>query len=430
MSEQVRRPELLDAAFGIGARLCREAIWDGDRCAWVGADEEHSPGGDVRVIQRASGPNLHDGSAGIALFLAHLYESTGERVLRTTALAAARHALSRLDSIPPPLRLSAFSGLSGIAFAVAQVADCADAEGLEEPALAALAGVAAGEEAAAWSEPPLLDVMAGSAGAIPLLLWLSGREGYEQRFLDLAAIEGERLLRHASRGDGGWSWHTMGDPADPDLCGYSHGASGIGVALLELWAATGDECLREAGDGAFAYEAGCFSPAAGNWPDLRPWAARHENGATGPAYSATWCHGAAGAALARLRAAELTGSAALLEEAETGLRTVRVWAERAGADADTCLCHGSAGPGEALAAGALALDAPELLDVALDRAQRHIDHERAGGVPTSGLLTGTDTPGLMLGRAGVGHHLLRLAAPPPPPSVLAPVPTGLRQPQR
>ena len=38
------------------------------------------------------------------------------------------------------------------------------------------------------------------------------------------------------------------------LCGVSHGAAGIGWALLELFAATGDERFRAAAIGAFAYE--------------------------------------------------------------------------------------------------------------------------------------------------------------------------------
>ena len=63
---------------------------------------------------------------------------------------------------------------------------------------------------------------------------------------------GEALLAGATVDEHGWSWAAPGRAHPPPICGLSHGASGIGWALLELFVATGDERFREGADGAFA----------------------------------------------------------------------------------------------------------------------------------------------------------------------------------
>ena len=55
----------------------------------------------------------------------------------------------------------------------------------------------------------------------------------------------------------------------PPVCGLSHGPAGIGWALLELFAATGDERFLTAGMGAFEYERHWLDARTGTWPDLR-----------------------------------------------------------------------------------------------------------------------------------------------------------------
>ena len=63
-----------------------------------------------------------------------------------------------------------------------------------------------------------------------------------------------------------WDWPF---PSRGPLTGYSHGAAGIALALLELAARTGAEGFRSAARGAIDYERSLFSSEAGNWPDLR-----------------------------------------------------------------------------------------------------------------------------------------------------------------
>jgi lantibiotic modifying enzyme len=120
--------------------------------------------------------------------------------------------------------------------------------------------------------------------------------------------------------------------------------------------------------------------------------------------STTWCHGAAGAALTRLRAARLDPSPRLREEAAAAVDACRRAAAGAGADRDASLCHGAAGLGEALLAGGAIAEARAL-------AARHAERLATGELARSGLTSGLPAPSLMVGDAGVAHHLLRLCAP-------------------
>ena len=122
----------------------------------------------------------------------------------------------------------------------------------------------------------------------------------------------------------GWSWASPGIRDPHHLCGLSHGAAGIGWALLELFAATGDERFRAGAAGAFAYERSWLDARTGTWPDLRIGGQRRGPAAPGGATATgTWCHGEAGIALTRLRAVALLGADAERRDAELALGTTR-----------------------------------------------------------------------------------------------------------
>ena len=104
----------------------------------------------------------------------------------------------------------------------------------------------------------------------------------------------------------------------------------------------------------FNYERMTFNPSVQNWPDLR-----EMNGtstATTPVYGETWCHGAPGIALSRLRAWELTGDQNFRNEAEIALATTykNVYQQltQSSDSANYSLCHGLAGNADILLVGA------------------------------------------------------------------------------
>lgn len=412
-------PAFLEAAAALGARLCRDAVWDGARCNWMG-DAQDSVGGQLAIVHRAMGPALYDGTAGIGLFLARLHAATGERPFRTAARGALRQALGAKDRVGAEIRVALHAGWTGMAWALAQAGDA-----LGEDTWTAESARVAEALRSVDPHPLAIDVISGSAGAIPVLLDLARRHG-DDGLAETAVRHGEFLLARANRTDDGWSWHTMDAPMRAHLTGYSHGAAGVALGLLELADATGDARFREAADEGFRYEARWFSPEHGNWPDFRLFGDPAAAAAQPVSYALAWCHGAPGIGLSRLRAWQLTGDDARRAEAEAALATTARTldtAVAAGAGFGFSLCHGDAGNAELpLLAGEVLGDASQV-----ERARRvgrmGIERHLATGAPwPCGVPGGGETPNLMLGLAGIGWFYLRLHDP-AVPSVLLVVPS-------
>ena len=242
-----------------------------------------------------------------------------------------------------------------------------------------------------------LDVMDGAAGAILSLLPLWKQTG-EAELLAKALLCGERLLE--MQGPEG-AWLTI---ARRPLAGFSHGAAGIGLALLRLHTAAPDQRFRRAAMAGFAYERTLFSSEACNWEDLRD----HIKDRLA---LSTWCHGAPGVALSRIGALKLVSGREwqepLRSDLDFGLRRLT---DSAIGDNGT-VCCGEMGRAEILLEAARYMDRPDLEVLA---------QECASGV-AAGLLPPEERPfvaGFFQGLAGIGYGLLRLSAPDRLPSVL------------
>ena len=373
----------LEAAASIGDGIVSGAVWEDGRCSWLGAVAE--PALPHRAELRALGPDLYGGTAGVGLFLAHLAAATGDPDARRTAVGALRHAARR--AVP---RDGFHSGSLGVAWAAERAGALLGADELHASARRLLD---AGRPPATPARRP--DVGMGAAGAALALLAL-GRP-------DEAVAAGEPLIERARVTRHGWSW------GPGHLCGLSHGAGGVGVALLELFAATGDERFRAAARGGFAYERSWLDPESGTWPDLRI-PGQRRGSALPAATRATWCHGEAGIALSRLHALALLDDDALRREADVALATTRrrLAATLPHAIEDLSLCHGAAGAADVL------LTAGER-DLAAALGERAIErHAAAGDWPC-----GT-TPGVFLGLGGIGWLFLRLHDPAIPSPLVLP----------
>jgi lantibiotic modifying enzyme len=407
----------LEAADFIAARLCRDAVWAGGRCNWLG-DSMEFVGGQWAIAHRAFGPDLYSGTSGVALFLAEVFKQTGEPLFRETSVGGARQALSRLEVMPAETRVGFYTGHTGIGYALTRIGELIDEQefvdrGLQD--VEALAEVEPDERAT--------DVLAGSAGAVPALLQLGRKYGREP-LRELARRHGEFLVGAARKTPTGWSWNTLNiapEQRQQDLNGFSHGAAGISWALLELWKATGEEKFRVAAEQGFAYERQWFDSRQENWPDFRglydAWAGNPGQ----PGFMTAWCHGAPGIGLSRVRAYALTGQEVYRREAEAALRCTSrtLAATTAPGQANYSLCHGSAGNAELLvyAARVFGDDSARLLAEQVGHAGVEQYRKTFGPWPC-GVLQGGETPGLLLGLAGIGHFYLRLHDPAGVPSVL------------
>lgn len=396
-AEAARTTRLLRRAAGIGAEVRAQAVERGDgSLTWMAPARD---GAAARPLD----PHLYGGTSGIALFLAALDHARGttehaDAVRR--AMAPLRRTLAGLRADPgraASLRLPA-GGVVGIGswiYALLRIGTWLGDEAMLGDAHAATvlltpARIAADEQ---------LDVVKGAAGTILALLALDAADPSAnadgETPLALAARCGAHLLaRRVATPAGPRAWPCS--PAGP-LTGHAHGASGIGHALMRLFARTGDPALRLAALEGFAFERTLYLPGAGDW-----WDPRFER----PHALNAWCYGAPGMALARAAARDDADASADLD---TMLAIVR---DR-GDDAVDHLCCGTMGRADVLLTLSRELGDAGHAAAAHTLARRVLRHaDRRGAFA---LLPGEAAQGsalgLFSGTAGIGYALLRLARP-------------------
>ncbi|MBV9711823.1 MAG: type 2 lantipeptide synthetase LanM, partial [Ktedonobacteraceae bacterium] len=232
--------------------------------------------------------------------------------------------------------------------------------------------------------------------------------------LTCAELCGDHLLACAQPMAKGIGWSIK--EGEPPLAGFGHGAAGIALNLLRLFQLTKEQRFKQGALAAIEYERSLFSSEAQNWPDLRPEPASNAAGSGDrqkQKYMVAWCHGAAGIGLARLGALHILDTLQIREEIDVALRTTLC----EGFGLNHSLCHGDMGNLDVLLIAARIPGKPEYQQ-AIERISAMLldSIDRQGWV--TGVPLGVETPGLMVGLAGIGYGLLRLAAPKQVPSVL------------
>jgi lantibiotic modifying enzyme len=252
-----------------------------------------------------------------------------------------------------------------------------------------------------------VDLMGGLAGCVLVWLALYPVTG-EPWMIDRAARCGEHLLaRRTVTPSGLRAWETS-----PGKCqsGYAHGAAGIIHALCRLFELTGEKKYQDAAAEAMAYEDSLYSVAEENWPHLL-----HPMPDGGYACWNSWCNGAPGVGLSRLRSIPCLGEAACLPDIEHSLRTAAKSGSLGHIDFPCC---GTLGRLELFLEAGRTLGsaysfnlAAQLADSVLRRAARK-GHYGLGDTDQCLPLT------FHKGLAGIGYQLLRTLHPNVLPSVL------------
>jgi lantibiotic modifying enzyme len=401
------------SGLDLARELAAGAIWADGVCVFHGATAPESLAHPPRY--RSTGPDLYEGTAGIARFLGRAAVVAGDDELRRVALGAVRHALAHGEG--PAL----FTGGLGVGLVGLELAALLDEPDLVAPAVAAVDGAAA--EATDGSP----DLLVGSAGVVAGLV-AAGRS-WTPRAVEL----GHELLAAAvpdgpATADGPpLSWPLQsGSPVR--LCGLAHGASGVAFALEALATADPDgaDQWRRAARQARSFERAHYAPGAGSWADLRPPEADGQP-ARPAGHPHMWCHGSVGICAERL---DVLGHDDLARaDAVGGLAGARAHAERlvagpagpgAGDELNGSVCHGLAGLIDLFVDAEQVSGDPAWTALAGALADRMIDDARRPDGWRSGVPGGWPAPGLMLGRAGCGWALLRLADPSAVPSVWRP----------
>jgi type 2 lantibiotic biosynthesis protein LanM len=327
------------------------------------------------------------------------------------ARQAIASVLRQLDAQQPWPLVGAFAGWGGVIYALTHVGLL-----LRDPVLIERAERLVPHVQGAIAGDTHFDLVSGSAGAI---MGLSALHAVTGSAPSLAAIgvAAERLVATARPLEVGVGWRTSLN-AEAPLVGCSHGAAGIALALLTAWSWTADTRFEQTARAAMAYERSTFSEDAGNWPDFRITVSARGSaqGSAGMAatksrtlqrtFLTTWCHGAPGIGLARLAGLRYADDSNIRDDIARAVHT----ALRYGFGRNHSLCHGDLGNLELLASAAARVNEPGLRSsvacfaAGILRSIR--EHGWRCGVPLQ-----VETPGLMMGLAGIGDGLLRIAEP-------------------
>jgi type 2 lantibiotic biosynthesis protein LanM len=396
----------IQAARSVAALLERQAVRDGGGAAWIGAvalpAEERSQ---LKVI----GYDLYSGASGVALFLGAFEHVTGKNNYHDLAMAALAPLREELrGGISGPrlarrLGIGGGVGLGSVIYALVRAASLLR----EMPLLDDACRVATLITDERIEADRSLDVIAGAAGTILGLLALFSAY-HDERLLERARKCGRHLLAMQDKGNGGTRAWVTGETTP--LTGFSHGAAGIALSLLRLYAVTGDRDFLAAAFDGIQYERRVFSAEKGNWPDFRD-LPDSERSPDGPC---RWCHGAAGIGLARLGALDIVDDNATRDEIDAAIQAT-ISVSMASMDHPCC---GNFGRLETLFFAGRRLDRSWLVRRTHSRATQLLfrAHKRGGFTWAAG--TDERNPGFFTGISGVGYQLLRFTHPELLPSVL------------
>ncbi|MDJ0836112.1 MAG: lanthionine synthetase LanC family protein [Acidobacteriota bacterium] len=383
--------------------------------------------------RRAETAELHMGEAGIALFFTELYRQSGDASFLEAAKQRAETVVSAVEQ--GSVRPGGFHlGLAGVAFMLLRLQHVSGETGRPDRVLPQLL---AGMEKLSRSGAD--DFMGGKAGSLVGLIHLHRDLGDDTLLAAMDRLLGS-LLERAVWHDAGLCWWTGNGNTGPAPCGFGHGNSGIGFALLELGRYLNRPVLYRLAERAFAYERSFYDARTGTWPDLRfhidPDSPRYrECREAASRFDAApfigdrdftfWCHGAAGIGLARLRGWELTGNAELREDAERALAHTRIKTlTQPDHPAVFTLCHGRGG-NAALFLEAARVTSDESAREAYEQIAEDclsVGESRRGYYPSGTSPSGDGPPhdSLMMGLAGIGYFYLRVLDPEGTPCILAP----------
>lgn len=401
---------LITVARAVGNRLCQLALYGEESVGWIGVDVMM----DREWHLLPTSTDIYSGTSGIALFLAYLGMLTNEErytTLARVALASTRSQVEWQKQKPEFAGVGAFQGLGAFIYLLSHLGAL-----WNDPALFQEAEEIVKLLPEGISQDEMIDVVGGSAGCIAALLSLYA-VAPSQITLTTAIQCGDHLIACAKPQHKGIGWSTKLE--ETPLTGFAHGNAGIALSLLSLFAVSGEERFRQTAFAAMEYERSLFSLEHRNWPDLRKEFRvsatndQHTEQQESNSYMVAWCHGAPGIGLARLASLKYMDDTTLRAEIEAALQTTLAH----GFGLNHCLCHGDMGNLE-FVMGATKLPAlsqyeeqvQSLISALLDSIERQ---GWMTGVPLS-----VETPGLMVGIAGMGYELLRLAASERVPSVL------------
>lgn len=357
--------------------------------------------------------DLFNGTAGVIVFFLRLYE----HYRLPLYLKACRSAADILVQHPAALRpeyYTLYTGATSLLYLCIKMYEATGEEKYLERALQLLEHFEPGIPDHVVQD----DFISGHAGNIFVLSYLHAHTKHGA-LPPLIRRLTDKMIHHARIAPQGLRWGHIKRSFDC-LTGFSHGASGIGYALLQAAQYFRDDGLQYLAEQALTYEMSHYNKAANNWLDLRLTSTRLPaedildwQPAVFTKYASdinSWAHGAAGISIARLYAWQVTGQDSYLQQAQLALQRSLHDLQQL-KRGDFTLCSGYGGIAVALLQAADILHQPELRQAARQLALAAVRYYQHYGTYNSYVPGNVNDPGLFSGMAGVGYFLLSALSP-------------------
>jgi len=433
MSNDKLREDILKEAVRIGDNLLARAKKDDDGTCWetMTMDLEQNIGWQVSE-------GIYSGVSGIALFLLELHKRTGDPKYMAASVDGMHWVTAHCRKNQAPY-FAFFTGRMGVPYALLKMTEATGDRSWTEKALEIA------RPCIDFVESPggIDDLINGSSGTVISLLHLHAATN-EKWVLDAVDAYVEHLVHNAHHGPKGLYWDRSPKNIS-GLCGFSHGAAGIGWMFMELGRYFNNPSFYHLARQAFLYESCHYDAGQGNWQDLRKGIYNDEDEqkhrkayldndmeffTVGGDMNA-WCHGAAGIGLSRLRAMELfkeisQNDLQKLYETHTLQAVEKTTAtdiERENPVPSFILCHGGGGNAEIFLEAYRIFKDKKYLALAEKVAQQALDFHKKNNRYICGYRaakTEEEDTSLFMGNSGIGYFYLRVLAPHDVPSILIP----------
>ncbi|MEO9869282.1 lanthionine synthetase LanC family protein [Ekhidna sp.] len=411
----LNQDKYLTEAIRIGDSLLEDAIIKGDKCWWQ--TMEAPSGGNGEILWKET-ENLYSGVSGIAYFLIELHRVTRDKRYYDSLIKTANWLEWYCDQNETDY-YAFYTGRLGVAFLFLSLAEHLENDDYVHKALK----IAEKADKFLQREDLVCDLINGVSGSLLALIHIH-QKTKSDRILHSIRKFTDYLIAHCQFAEYGIYWDRS--PKNiRGLCGFSHGAAGIGYVFLELSQYFQNPTFQWIAQQAFSYENHHYNIENNNWPDFRrgfytevtykqhvdAYLNGNKDFFLENRYMSAWCHGAPGIGLSRIRASEILEKGFLKDLNQALDQTKKSDVDKQQEYVSYTLCHGLCGN------AFLFLEAHRILpeekylkwskkigDYAIDFFKKHTTY--ISGYSQGGL---QEDKSLFMGSAGIGLFMSHLS---------------------
>ena len=376
--------------------------------------------------------SIYSGTGGIILFFIELYKQTGEIKYLETAVKGSDWLIHHVNSNQTDY-YAFFTGRMGLIYVFSQIYQLTEKEKYLNEAIR----IALHSTEFLDKKDKVDDLINGTSGSLLGLLLLHSITR-EEKLLPIMNRFTGHLLESFHIGTNGIYWDKNSRQIR-GLCGFSHGASGVGYVFLQLGYYFNNPSFYWVAEQAFAYENYFFDKNLRNWPDFRKgiyserdfvehkqaWLDQNFNFFNKPGNMMAWCHGSPGIGFSRLHAWKLLKKDYLKRDFENSLESTRRATLTPMKETDTfTLCHGKSGNAMLFLGSFKRLNDEKAFHEAEKVAIQALEFRNKYDYYLPGFNFSTarekEDLSLFMGNAGIGYFYLKCRSSENVPSILAP----------